>query len=39
MMSVRQVRDWQFDLHANDDIWKHSLFSRQKGLFDGEAKP
>ena len=39
-MSIRQIRDWQFVLNTNDDVWRNSVFARSKGgLFEGECQP
>lgn len=33
VISIRQLRDWQFGFQANDDAWKKSVFMKDKGVF------
>jgi hypothetical protein len=30
-ISVRKLRDWQFSFEHNTDVWKNSIFPKEKG--------
>ena len=33
MLSIRQIRDWQFDFNQSPNSWKGSIFSKEKTMF------
>lgn len=37
-ISIRQLRDWQFNFEPNDEVWKTSVFSKDRGVFDSKPK-
>lgn len=36
VISIRQLRDWQFIFEQNSDVWKNSVFAKEKGVFDSK---